>query len=316
MSYPSPPEPPGSAGGYGRQPGPPPAMPPCPPPDPPGPPGMPPGPGGPSPQGVPGPQPGMPLPPPKKNTGRTCLTAFLGVVGALALLAGGALAAHTVSNAQQDIPNRTGYGPAMWRNQPVDKLFPKALGPKADAQSGADDPKSAEWHRLGISEKTGCADALTGALAAEAEKRGCKAVLRATYADPTGNFVATVALIVLPEVEDPEEGIGTFFDAERDKDTESHGVKALRVPDTVAAGWKDSRRNGSDGMQATGLHLPYAVAASAGSADGRKAGRLPGQWGRTEHDAKSDRMPWREGAETLAHDLDVHLGDLLMEETS
>ncbi|MEW2218917.1 hypothetical protein AB0939_06305 [Streptomyces sp. NPDC006990] len=261
-------------------------------------------------------QPGMPLPPPKKNTGRTCLTAFLGVVGALALLAGGALAAHTVSNAQQDVSNRTGYGPAMWRNEPVDKLFPKTLGPKADAQSEADDPKSAEWHRLGISEQTGCAEALTGTLAAEAEKRGCKAVLRATYADPTGNFVATVALIVLPEVENPEEGMGTFFDAERDKRTESHGVKALAVPDTVAADWKDSRRNGTDGMQATGLHLPYAIAASAGSADGRKAGRLPGQWGRTELDAKSDRMPWREGAETLAHDLDVHIGDLLLEETS
>ncbi|WP_239501993.1 hypothetical protein [Streptomyces qinglanensis] len=261
-------------------------------------------------------QPGMPLPPPKKNTGRTCLTAFLGVVGALALLAGGALAAHTVSNAQQDVANRSGYGPVMWRNERVDKLFPKTLGPRTDAQSGADDPKSAEWHRLGISEKTGCADALTGTLADEAEKRGCKAVLRATYADPTGNVVATVALIVLPEAADPEEGMGTFFDAEKDKRTESHGVKALPVPDTVAADWKDSRRNGSDGVQATGLHLPYALAASAGSADGRKAGRLPGQWGRTELDAKSDRMPWREAAQTLAHDLDLHLADLLLEETS
>ncbi|MGI5347865.1 hypothetical protein ACQEU8_06670 [Streptomyces sp. CA-250714] len=267
------------------------------------------------PGGIPGG--GMPLPPPpRKNTGRTCLTVFLSIVGALALLAGGGLTAHTVSNANQDIPNRSGYGPDMWRNERVDQLFPKTLGPKTNSQSGADDPKIAEWHRLGISEETGCADALTGALAAEAKKRGCKAVLRATYADPTGNLVATVALIVLPEVEDPEDGMGPFFDAEKDKDTASHGVKPLRVPKTVAARWTDADRNGSDGVQATDMNLPYAIAASAGSADGRKAGHLPGEWGGTKFDAKSDRMPWREAAGTLANDLNLHLGDLLLEKTS
>ncbi|UNZ21558.1 hypothetical protein HC362_05420 [Streptomyces sp. 891-h] len=257
-----------------------------------------------------------PFPPrPKKNTGRNCLTAFLSIVGALALLAGGALTAHTFSNANQDIPNRTGYGPVMWRNEPVDKLFPKTLGPRT-GQSDADDPKSAEWHRLGISEKTGCSEALTGTLAAEADKHGCKAVLRATYTDPTGNLVATVALIVLPKTDDPEAGMSSFFDAEKDKDTASHGVKAFPVPDTVAADWKDADRNGSDGTQTTGPGLPYAIAVSAGSTDGRKAGRLPGDWGRTELDAKSDRMPWREAAGTLAEDLNMHLGDLLNEETS
>ncbi|MGP3973637.1 hypothetical protein ACTWQF_06255 [Streptomyces sp. 8N114] len=341
MTYPSPPEPPGNAGGFGQQhPGPPPA---APPPMPPGPPGTPPGQGGglhpqwaPGQHGAPGIQPGMPpggvpggipgggmpgnglpLPlPPKKNTGRNCLTIFLSIVGALALLAGGGLTAHTISNANQDIPNRSGFGPDMWRNERVDTLFPKTLGPKTNSQSGADDPKIAEWHRLGISEKTDCAGALTGALAAEAEKRGCKAVLRATYIDPTGNLVATVALIVLPDVEDPADGMTTFFDAEKDKRTASHGVKALPVPDTAAAGWKDANRNGSDGVQVTDLNLPYAVAVSAGSADGRKAGHLPGEWGRTDLDAKSDRMPWREAAHSLASDLNLHLGDLLLKETS
>lgn len=306
MSYPSPPGAPGSAGGSGQQPSPPP-----PPPEygrhayPAATPGA----------GMPGVA--TPLPPqPKKNTGRNCLTAFLGIVGGLALLAGGALTAHTVSNANQDIPNRSGYGPVMWRNEPVDKLFPKTLGPKTDSQSGADDPKNAEWHRLGISPRTDCAEGLTGALAAEAKKRGCKAVLRATYTDPTGNLVATVALIVLPKVDDPEDGMGAFFDAQQDKRTPGHGVKTFPVPDSLAADWKDANRNGSDGVQVGGPSLPYAVAVSAGSVDGRKAGRLPGEWGRTQLDAKSDRMPWREAAATLADDLNLHLGDLLLEETS
>ncbi|WP_245979467.1 hypothetical protein [Streptomyces diacarni] len=281
-------------------------------------------------QGVPGPgmpgagvpgagTPGAGMPPgpgPKKSTGRTCLTVFLGVVGGLALLAGGGLTAHTYSNASQNVSNRTAYGPALWRNEPVDKIFPKTLGPKADAQSDPADPKLAEWHRLGIAQETGCGDALTGDLAAEADKRGCEAALRATYVDATGNLVATVAVLVLPKVDDPEKGMEGFFSEQRDKDVPSQGVKAFAVPDTLAEDWKDSRRNGTDGMQTTDtLYMPYAIAASAGSVDGRKAGHLPGEWGRRTFDAKSDRLPWREAAKTLASDLDQHLENLLLEET-
>ncbi|NSC24722.1 hypothetical protein FM076_27625 [Streptomyces albus subsp. chlorinus] len=259
---------------------------------------------------------GMPFsPPPKKNTGRNCLTAFLAAAGALALLAGGALTVHTFSNAAQTIPNRSEYGPVMWRNERVDKLFPKTLGSRADARSGAE-ARFADWHRVGIAQQTDCSAALTGTLAAEVKKRGCKATLRATYVDPTGNLVGTVALIVLPDVDSPEDGMGPFFDAQKDKRTADHGVKAFPVPDSVAAGWKDADRNGSDGVQATDMNFPYAIAASVGSVDGRKAGHLPGEWGRTDLDAKSDRMPWREAAHTLANDLNLHLGALLLEETS
>ncbi|WP_327393262.1 hypothetical protein OG533_32930 [Streptomyces sp. NBC_01186] len=261
--------------------------------------------------------PHAPLPlPPKKNTGRTCLSAFLGVVGGLALLGGGALTAHTFSNAAQDVPNRSGYGPTMWRNLPAEKLFPKTLGPKMNSQAGATDPKHAEWHRVGISQKTGCADSLTGATLAEAKKKGCKAVLRATYVDPTGNVLGTVGLIVLPETDSAEEGMATFFDAEKEKRNPKPGVKAMGVPRTIAAGWKDGNRNGSEGLQATSLDMSYAYVATTGSVDGRKAGHLPGEWGETSLDAKSDRGPWREAAASLANDLNLYHGDLLLEETS
>ncbi|MGW2327724.1 hypothetical protein ACWC5C_18390 [Streptomyces sp. NPDC001700] len=278
-----------------------------------------PGPG----QGAPYPGPGQGAPyapqppaPPRKSTGRTCLTAFLGITGALGMLAGGALTAHAYSNASQDIANHSEYGASMWRNEPADKLFPDTLAPKENSQSASDDRKRAQWHRIGISEQTGCDDGLSGATAAEAEKLGCKAVLRATYVDPTGNTVATAALIVLPESDTVKDEMSTFFDTEKEKDNPGPGVKAYAVPGTIAAQWSDARSNGSAGTSVTEMYVPYALMASTGAVDGRKAGELPGEWGKYSSDAEQDRAPWRGAATGLVDALNTHLGDLLLEETS
>ncbi|WP_234364926.1 hypothetical protein [Streptomyces sp. RTd22] len=348
MSYPRPPEGPGNTGPYGYPPQqgqapmpPPPPMPPSPPPGPPqgwqgqpayggqgshdapyGGQGQQPYAGQGQPyagqghQGAPygaGPTPQPPPPPqPQKSTGRTCLSAFLGITGALAMLGGGALTAHAYSNASQDIPNRTAYGASMWRNEPADKLFPDFVAPRqGTGEARTPDRKRAQWHRIGISEKTGCDDGLSGATAAQAEKLGCKAVLRATYVDPTGNTVATVALIVLPESDSDTSEMGTFFDAEKEKDNPGPGVKAYAVPGTIAARWSDARANGSAGLPVSGL--PYALVASAGAVDGRKAGELPGEWGKYSIDAKQDRAPWRGAADGLVDALQVHYFDLLTE---
>jgi hypothetical protein len=261
------------------------------------------------------PQPPPPAPP-MKSTGRTCLSAFLGIVGVLGLLGGGALTAHAYSNHSQNIANHSEYGASMWRNEPADKLFPDVLAPRENAQSVSADRGRAQWHRIGISEKTGCEDGLSGATASEAEKLGCEAVLRATYVDPTGNTVATVALIVLPEGDSVKNEMSTFFDGEKEKSDPGPGVKAYAVPGTIAARWSDARSNGSAGASVTGMYVPYALMASAGAVDGRKAGRLPGEWGRYSSDAEQDRAPWRGAATGLVDALNTHLGDLLLEETS
>ncbi|WP_257232453.1 hypothetical protein [Streptomyces sp. Rer75] len=353
MSYPRPPEGPGSAGPYGYPPQqgqvpmpPPPPMPPSPPPGAPqgwqgtpayggqgsqgapyGGQGTPPYAGQGQPyggqghQGAPYGAGSAPQPPPparaQKSTGRSCLAAFLGITGALAMLGGGALTAHAYSNHSQNIPNRTEYGASMWRNEPADKLFPDFVAPRqGTGQARTPDRKRAQWHRIGISEKTGCDDGLSGATATQAEKLGCKAVLRATYVDPTGNTVATVALIVLPKSDSVKTEMSTFFDAEKEKDNPGPGVKAYAVPGTIAAKWSDARANGSAGQSVTDLYLPYALMASAGSVDGRKAGELPGEWGKYSIDAKQDRAPWRGAADGLVDALNVHYLDLLTEGTS
>ncbi|OEU87196.1 hypothetical protein DB35_27300 [Streptomyces abyssalis] len=245
----------------------------------------------------------------KNSAGRKVLCVLLSVVGGLALLGGGGLVANTLSNANQVITNRSGYGPVMWRNERADKLFPKSLGgSKSEPQASATDPKHAAWNRVGIAQKTGCADGLSGDLADEVRKRGCKAVLRSTYVDPTGNFVATVALIVRAEGDDEDESLRRFFDSGK------HGVKAFAVDGTIAADWKDQNRNGSGGVQETGLYLPYDIAVTAGSVDGRKSGRLPAEWHNSN--GKWDATPWREAAKALADTVSLHLDQLLGDVTS
>ncbi|QKV98038.1 S8 family serine peptidase [Streptomyces sp. NA02950] len=86
----------------------------------------------------------------------------------------------------------------MWRNERADTLFPETLALREKAQAKSTDRTRSQWHRLGISEKTGCDEGLAGATATEARKLGCKAVLRATYADPTGTTVATAAPVPTP----------------------------------------------------------------------------------------------------------------------
>lgn len=234
---------------------------------------------------------GPPAPRRKMSTGRRVLCIALCVFGGLALLGGGGLVANTVSNANQNVSNRTGYGPVMWRNERADKLFPKTLTTVVDAQTRATDSKHAEWNRVGISQKTGCREGLSGRLAAEAKKLGCRAVLRATYVDATGNVVATIAYVVLRDLDDPGEEMDKVFESGQP------GVKAFAVSRTIAADWADENRNGSSGKRANYQYAPFTVAATVGAVDGHKSGHLPEEW---DFSDSSDRKTWNEAAEALA----------------
>lgn len=331
MSYPTPPQQPGQAGGYGQPSGPYG--------QPSGPYGQPPGPYGqphqphqqpyqtqqpqrpqqpyqshPPAQGqAPHPAP-VPAPPPAKGgAARGCLAGALGFVGLLGMLGGGLLVGHAYSNASQDIPNRDGYGPTMWRNEPADKLFPDSLAPRVNATTTRPDTSRATWHRVGISEDTDCAKGLNQVTSAAVAKLDCEAVLRATYVDPTGNTVGTVALIVLPAGQSAKDEMTAFFEKDEDKLDPEVGVKAFAVPGTIAAKWSDARSNGGAGVAIAESSLPYVLVASTGAVDGRRAGHLPGEFGSHNWDAGDDRAPWRGAAKALCDDADYHLGDLLLE---
>ncbi len=299
MSYPPPVNPPGSAGPYGRQPG---ANPYLQPPQqtPQYPAGPPPAPGG--------PPPGWPPQAPVRQGGggRRAFGVVLGVFGALGMIGGGALVAHAYNNSRQDIANDE-YGNVIWQDEPVDRIFPLTLG-GGGYEAKIYDRNQAQWHRMGISQDTACEKALTQHTLEAAQDNGCKAVLRATYVDPTANMVATVAIVVMPSGP-PEEGPKDKVDAVYGEHRTTEGAIApYPVPGTLAAKWK--ARNGSFLRAVPGENLPYAVGASIGSVDGYVAGNLPGEYGEFQDDQDMDRESWHANAEELVNLMLPHLSRL------
>jgi hypothetical protein len=244
------------------------------------------------------PVPGAPVPP--SGGGRTVRTVFgslLGVFGVLGMLGGGALAAHAYNNSQLPVPNDA-YDAVMWRNESAENLFPATVGDSSDE-------KGARWSRMGISQDTSCAKGLSGETKDTAVRLGCKAALRATYVDLTGEMVATVAIIVLPADGSKGQQMGEYLDDQSTEDVPDAAVVPLKVPGTLAAKWQDSRRNGMGGT-ASGI---YGVAVTTGAVDGRAAANLPGDFGKYGANDE-DRQPWMKEADALSKEFFYHISSL------
>ena len=238
------------------------------------------------------------------GTARKVFGSLMSVFGLLGVLGGGALAAHAWSNHQLPIPNGA-YGPVLWRNETTESLFPSTIGNPSDYNAEASDKDAAEWNRMGVSEDTSCSAGLSGETKATAKKLGCKAVLRATYVDLTGEMVATVAIIVLPQSGNSAQDMGEFLDDQQSEDVPDAAVVPLTVKSTLAAKWQANRRNGMGG---TGLggDLPYAVAVTTGAVDGRTSSNLPGDFGKYGGN-DTDRQPWMDAAKALSETFKAHL---------
>jgi hypothetical protein len=241
------------------------------------------------------------------GTARKVVGSLLIVFGVLGMLGGGALAAHAYSNSQQSIPN-SAYGPTLWRNETTDRLFPETVGEPSNYTSDASDKKIAQWSRMGISQDTSCSKALSGETKQTAERLGCEAVLRATYVDLTGEMVATVAVIVVPQGTAGQE-MGEYFDDQEHADVPDAAVVPFAVPGTLAAKWQENRRNGMGGTALGADGFPYAIAVTTGAVDGRTSGNLPGEFGSYGANDE-DRKPWMDAANALSEIFDTHLGNL------
>ncbi|OEV29805.1 hypothetical protein AN219_14545 [Streptomyces nanshensis] len=232
------------------------------------------------------------------------------IFGALILVAGVAFGFYVYAGTSEQTDNSQAYGRVLWRNHPADKVFPKTLAATSSyistdgkASGPPGDPKRGQWQRLGIAPGVNCVAALGSTTAQLAQRVGCKAAPRATYADPSGNVVATVALVV--STDDGADKLGGFLEGlDSPRGDFKPGVHAYRVPGTLAAKWSDRQRNGMGGAQLTSM--PYAVAVTTGAADGRLAGRLPAPWSE-RYDAGTDRQPWSAAAANLATGLSDHL---------
>ena len=80
-----------------------------------------------------------------------------------------------------------------WRTWPAGQIFPARL------RYGAPGRQDQAALRVGISPQTGCAAGLDPVAAAAATRRGCQAVLRATYTDRLQGIVWTVGVVAFRE---------------------------------------------------------------------------------------------------------------------
>jgi hypothetical protein len=86
-----------------------------------------------------------------------------------------------------------------WRSWPAGRIFPAAIGYKLPGSAlGGGGPLALQAQRVGIAPQASCRNATARTAGRLLVKRGCVAVLRATYQDTTQTFAVTVGVAVLP----------------------------------------------------------------------------------------------------------------------
>ncbi|MFG1948922.1 hypothetical protein [Nonomuraea sp. NPDC048826] len=135
--------------------------------------------------------------------------------------------------------------PDRWHAWPVTRVFPYAV--TGTSPSGA----TVTYLLAGVAPETSCAAAFQSALPA------CVTALRATYADSTATFVATVGIAVLARPIPP----GTAGPVPRPA-----AVRPVAFPGGPAERFGE-RQCFTGALLAS--HAPYVIATAAGYADGR-----------------------------------------------
>lgn len=187
---------------------------------------------------------------------------------------------------------------SRWRSWPAGRIFPAGLGYLTSLQT------TETARRAGISAGSGCRSAIVATAGRQALQDGCRAALRATYADQLQGVVYTIGVFAFASprgaaaflralAADPPggpassrppggtassrpagrfhlSGAATVLAAEK---SPWYGLRALAVPDTAGARFTNAARQVMTGRQ----QGPYVALVVAGYADGRPAaaaGRL------------------------------------------
>jgi hypothetical protein len=148
---------------------------------------------------------------------------------------------------------------ARWRTWPAGRIFPASVHYQLPGLLfGESTQLTLTAHRDGIAPQSGCDNAVDQKLAVVLDKRGCQAVLRATYTDATGSMVTTIGVAIMhsaaPQVASLPSGSGL-----------RPGVQAVPFPGTLAAGFHDRQRQLSGAVR----YGPYLILYTAGYTDGR-----------------------------------------------
>ncbi|MFP3961267.1 hypothetical protein SMC26_02965 [Actinomadura fulvescens] len=156
-----------------------------------------------------------------------------------------------------------------WQAWPAGRIFPERLS-YATTHGG----HSEFAGRLGIVPGTDCEPAVDAELGAILRKHGCRAVLRATYADQMQGVVITVGVVVFadPWAADrayKEIPASTPVDAKRSLGVRP-ALRAAAFPGTAGARFNDAARQDRTSDRGG----PYVVLTTSGQSDGRPASAI------------------------------------------
>jgi hypothetical protein len=140
-----------------------------------------------------------------------------------------------------------------WQTWPAGRIFPASIG----YGTGLLSQETAR--RIGISGSDSCVSSVDSTLNQLIRRYGCRAALRATYADQLQGVVYTLGVLAFPNVR----AALSFVSADRD----SNGLVTLALPGTAAARFDDAAREAGTTRQSG----PYVILSVAGYADGRPA---------------------------------------------
>ncbi|MCE7082595.1 hypothetical protein [Streptomyces sp. ST2-7A] len=152
---------------------------------------------------------------------------------------------------------------SLWRELPVEAIFPTELAGEGAGPGGAD----RHWSRVAVAPDSDCVDAFDPALGDLLADVGCHRLLRATYVDDTESAVTTVGLVFTEA--DP----AGMLALARDIDTDDLDARADLLP-RPRAGAHPAAIGFGDRQRATWTlraltDVPVVVWAVSGFADGR-----------------------------------------------
>jgi hypothetical protein len=181
------------------------------------------------------------------------------------LLSGSAAGAWLTDNGGEGTSGEAAYdaGRSLWRDVPVDELFPPELTGAGAGPGGAD----RRWLRAAVAPEGGCAEALDPLLAEALAPVGCHRLVRATYLDETETSVTTVGLLFTQAEADGMRALRERFGTEELDERPDLMPRGYAPSATPAEGFGDEQRASWTVRVMTGI--PVVVYAVTGFADGR-----------------------------------------------
>ncbi|MDB1089002.1 hypothetical protein PJ985_15685 [Streptomyces sp. ACA25] len=204
-----------------------------------------------------------PSPPPLSRLRMTvavvCLVLGTGLLGGAAV--GTWLAGGGTGRPAAESPYREGR--ELWRELPVDELFPSELTGEGTGPGSAD----RRWIRVAVAPDSDCENAFDARLYEILAPAGCHRLLRASYSDETETSVTTVGLLFTEaEQEDMRALRSRFTDGGLDERPDLLPLP-YAAPGTVAAGFGPQQR--ATWTLRVLTDVPVVVYSVTGFADGR-----------------------------------------------